>query len=77
MLCWDSVISGIVGGGNILRITHQGPGTERRACPGRGAVGGVPGRCEGHSEGTAEVEDGTAPCGHKHERKKTLSCVLE
>lgn len=44
--------------------THQGPGKELRAYPGKEASGEVLRRCEAQLGGTVEVEGGTALCGH-------------
>lgn len=46
-------------------MTHQGPGKEQRACPGKEAAGVVLRQCEEQLEGTVGVEDGTVLCGHK------------
>lgn len=50
-------------------MTHQGPGKELSACPGKEAAGEVLRRCEGLLEGTVGVEGGKVLCGHK--MKKT------
>lgn len=49
-------------------MTHQGPGKERRACPGKEAAGEVLRRCEGQLEGRVGVGGGTVLCGHKYEK---------
>ena len=49
-------------------MTHQGPGKELRACPGKEAAGEVLRQCEGQLEGTVGAEGGTVLCGHKHEK---------
>lgn len=54
---------------SALLMTHQGPGKERRACPGKEAAGEVLRRYEGQLEGTGEVEGGTDPCGHKYKKR--------
>lgn len=46
-------------------MTHQGPGKEQRACPGKEAAGVVLRQCEEQLEGTEGVEDGIVPCEHK------------
>lgn len=54
-------------------MTHQGPGKEQRACPGKEAAGDVLRRCEGQLEGTVGVEGGTVLCGHKCENDNSNS----
>ena len=49
-------------------MTHQGPGKELRACPGKEAAGEVLRQCEGQLEGTVGAEGGTVLCGHKHKK---------
>lgn len=51
-------------------MTHQGPGRELRASPGKEAAGEVLRRCEAQLEGTVEAEGGTCLCGHKNEKKR-------
>lgn len=51
-------------------MTHQGPGRELRASPGKEAAGEVLRRCEAQLEGTVEAEGGTCLCGHKKMKKK-------
>lgn len=46
-------------------MTHQGPGTEQRACPGKEAAGVVLRQCEEQLEGTVGVEGGSVLCRHK------------
>lgn len=49
-------------------MTHQEPGKEQRACPGKEAAGVVLRQCEGQLEGTVVGVGGSVPCGHnKHE----------
>ncbi len=58
-------------------MTHQGPGKELRACPGKEAAGEILRRCEGQLEGTAGVGGGTVLCGHKYgeDNIKTLNAI--
>jgi len=51
-------------------MTHQGPGKELRACPGKEAAGEVLRRCEGQLVGTGGVEGETDLCGHKHHQRQ-------
>lgn len=53
-------------------MTHQGPGKELRACPGKEAAGEVLRQCEGQLEETAGVEDGKVLCGQRYEKDKSV-----
>lgn len=53
-------------------MTHQGPGRELRASPGKEAAGEVLRRCEALLEGTKEAVGGTCLCGRKNEKKTTF-----